>query len=156
MGGVGVLGSLFLAGFFTLHYGMFCFVHGIFVVTLTSGGGFSGVGGGSEAELGRVFLEWPREGWLALGSMFVMRGLGVWQDFIATGKWKTAEPGKLMGEPYGHIVVVHVAIIAGAGLAMALGGAWPLFVFIVLGKFGLDLVFLARKGGVRSQKGGKD
>ncbi|MCA9270173.1 MAG: hypothetical protein KDA41_16945, partial [Planctomycetales bacterium] len=41
MGGINWLGALFIGAFFTVHYGMFCFGHGIFVMALF-GGNFYG------------------------------------------------------------------------------------------------------------------
>ena len=42
--------KLFFLPFFTFHYGMFCFVHGVFVFALLGEGGVMGGGGGGGAE----------------------------------------------------------------------------------------------------------
>jgi len=34
MGGAGIVGALFMSAFFTVHYGLFTAVHGVFVVML--------------------------------------------------------------------------------------------------------------------------
>jgi len=129
--GTGTLpNALFMMCFFIVHYGGFCFGHGQFVLMLTSGG---------IAAEWTSLLEMPRESLLSVVSIFSLRGLGVWQDFVATGEWKRVKPGKLMVEPYRHIFVLHIAIVLGAGLVMAFEGAWPLLALIVLGKLVADL-----------------
>ena len=150
--GAGTLRKLlFLIPFFTLHYGGFCAGHGSFILTMT-GGGSAQVMNNLNPALGpfvflqllfgvvqQVFAVLPRESLWSILSIFSLRGLAIWQDFVATGEWRRTRPEKLMMEPYRHIFVLHIAIIAGAALVMAFEGAWPLLAIIVLGKLGLDL-----------------
>ena len=51
----------------------------------------------------------------------------------------TAKPDKLMGSPYGRVVVMHVAIIAGGFLTMAAGSPALLLVVLVGLKTILDV-----------------
>ena len=44
-----------------------------------------------------------------------------------------------MGSPYGHIVVMHIAILAGGFLTMAIGSPAPLLVVLVVLKTVLDV-----------------
>ncbi|MDP0492307.1 MAG: DUF6498-containing protein [Verrucomicrobiota bacterium JB023] len=145
----------FLMGFFTVHYGGFCAGHGVFILALTGGEGASG----APRALGSMGDWWGpfifigllisvvRDAWASLpeaalwsvASMFAMRGLGVWQDFIQSGEWKNVEGNRLMLEPYQNVIILHVAIIIGGGLVMWRQDAWPLLGLIVLGKLGLDL-----------------
>lgn len=139
----------FLIVFFTLHYGGFCAGHGLFIHVLS----------GPEVSLGELFdpgsaalgplvflvllgnviglslSTLAPAALLAIGTMFVTHGLEYWQT-IRTGPSENAS--KLMVEPYKHIMIVHVAIVLGGMLAMALSNAIPVLVLIILGKLLLD------------------
>ncbi|WP_291077793.1 DUF6498-containing protein [Hyphomonas sp.] len=116
----------FIVPFFVVHYGMFCFGHGVFLHA------FAGDGGGMPDY--RSLIAW------ALGSgqgmmFFVMAILGMnailfVSDFLLKGGYRE---GSLMGEmfaPYGRIVTLHVAIILGA--ALAFGTREPLLGVLLL------------------------
>ena len=156
-------GVLFTMLFFALHYGGFCAGHGVFLLELTSSGKTEG---GLEivdmdnlkAFLGPlVFLQMlylvAVQAWEALPvaslwsvvSLFAMRGLGFFQDFIFSGKWKETDVKKLMFEPYKNIIALHIAIVFGAGLAMAFKGAWPVLALIVVGKLVMDFMNLRKQ-----------
>ena len=152
-----IFGAVFLMGFFSIHYGGFCAVHGVFALSLTGGGDVdmsfneSAKWWGPLIFLGlllsivrQVWEALPEAGLWSIVSLFAMRGLGVWQDFIAPGHWRRAELSKLMSEPYKHIIVLHVSIIAGAALVMAFQGAWPILILIVLGKLLMDIIQLRK------------
>jgi len=128
--------KLFVGGFFTVHYGFFWLGHGVFVYAL--------FGGGREApefdfsthiaELASGGL--PIEGLVGLvlshGASFVL-------NYLAGGERRGADPVSEMFRPYGRVVILHVAIIAGGFLILlADGGVFALALFIVL-KTSLDL-----------------
>jgi hypothetical protein len=114
-------GAAFMVPFFTVHYGMFCFGHGIFLRSFAGGEEGSGPFGGGPLSL----IDWA----LSTGShmiWFVMAIIGVnaifyVTDFILRGGYREAELGAEMFAPYGRIVTLHVAIILGAGLMLAVG-----------------------------------
>jgi hypothetical protein len=131
--------KLFLIPFFTFHYGMFCFVHGIFVFALLGGEGggfmhsdpFSGMGG----MIGRIFESG--------GSWFVIAIIAShlfsfgW-NFIGKGEYRRASANQVMAAPYGRIVVLHIAIIFGAFVITALGSPVFLLLLLIAGKIILD------------------
>lgn len=115
-GAFGLGGALFLSAFFTVHYGMFCFGHGVFLYTFAGNTDFPGPAGlvswaaGSGAHMG-LFLT-------AIAAV----NLAVYlRDFIGRGEFRRTELATQMGAPYGRIVTLHIAIILGAGLTMGLG-----------------------------------
>lgn len=124
--GIGQIGNflacLFLVPFFTLHYGMFCFVHGIFVRVFASM-----AGGGDDTDFSTP-IELVR--W-ALGSgqgmiWFVAAIVGVnavlfLTDFIGKAQYRDDNPMAEMFAPYGRIITLHVAIILGAFIAFGTG-----------------------------------
>lgn len=148
-------GVVFTTVFFLVHFGGFCAGHGVFLLALT----------GQDSAAGETFVmerlnfafgpflflqllsiviqqAWavmpPASLW-SVASIFALRGLGVWQDFVTTGEWRKAELVNLMFEPYRRIILLHVAIVLGAALVMAVDDAWPVLALMVLGKLFLDL-----------------
>lgn len=111
---------LFLAPFFTVHYGMFCYGHGMFLRSF-SGEEDGGAFGGGPVDL----VEWalhtgPHMTWF-VGAIVAVNAVFYLVDYILRGGYRTADPSTEMFAPYGRIVTLHVAIILGAGLTMAVG-----------------------------------
>ncbi|MEM6325535.1 MAG: DUF6498-containing protein [Bacteroidota bacterium] len=125
------LARVFPAGFFTVHYGMFWVVHGVFVYSL--------FGSGRELDgmaLAEVVRDVPWEGLVPLvfshGASFVL-------NYLAGGEWRATDTGTEMFKPYGRVVVLHIAILGGGFLLLQAGGAvWAMALFVLL-KTGLDL-----------------
>jgi hypothetical protein len=136
-----ITGRSAIAGFFLIHYGMFWFVHGVFVLTMPL---FAGLG----AELPGVGAGFPGEGQfvdggfqpefgsgasmatgfdlggvvLAVVALAISHGLSFWFNYLGRGEYKRASAVGQMFAPYGRLVVLHITIIVG-GLAIALTGA---------------------------------
>lgn len=139
-GPVGLLAGLAMSAFFTFHYGLFCFVHGTFLLAFAS------------------FAMGPE----AIATMPMMDGLGIFQfglssglhvdwilyaiagfqfvvfvwEFLIKREWRTTNPMAEMFAPYGRIVVLHLGIFVGAGALFVLGqpmvGVLALIVFRAL------------------------
>jgi len=130
-GGALLPAKLFIAGFFTAHYGLFCAVHGMFLATLFPVPG----PGGAKLAIDGVVLEMLREPGLlaAVAALVASHGASFVRNYLGRGEYRRAQLRQLMHRPYGRIVVVHVFILAGGFLAQ--GVAAPeagLAVFVVL------------------------
>lgn len=97
-------GSMPLAGFFALHYGIFTLVHGVFAIVMAA---LVGLVGG----LGQVFLL------AALIAGSHLFSLGV--NWFGRDERVVVSPGAAMFAPYPRMVVLHVGIILGF---MLIGG----------------------------------
>lgn len=135
--------KLLFLPFFTFHYGMFCFVHGVFVFALLGNGGVMGGGGGG----GEAFDVWNsslsalREQhlvWAVLG-LAGSHLLSFFVNYLGKGEYRRITLPVLMIQPYGRIVVLHLAIILGAFATLALGSPVWLLVILIVGKTMLDL-----------------
>ncbi len=132
-GPAGIAAILFIVPFFTFHYGMFCLVHGMFVWTLFGQGlpQLEGVGGPFDisALVSQVLAATPglRAGFI---SIVIWQALMFLVFFIGRGEYKRTDPMSQMAAPYGRIVVLHITIIAGAFIVLALGQ--PLFALLIL------------------------
>ncbi|MBI1381295.1 MAG: hypothetical protein GC161_09410 [Planctomycetaceae bacterium] len=128
--------KLFLVPFFCVHYGLFTFVHGTFVVSLFSrdsvlGGGSSG--GLSVPALADVSL-------LALVGLAASHLISLVVHWFRGGERRRATAQLLMFRPYGRVVVLHVVILAGGGLVLALGEPIAALALLVVLKTATDLV----------------
>jgi len=102
--------NLFVAAFFLVHYGLFTYVHGVFVfrlflhqeMTLQTLAANLGSGGMALAVLG----------------LMISHGAAFFED-LHSGRLAAADPGKVMGEPYRRIVVLHLVVV-GSGFALTL------------------------------------
>jgi len=136
------LGKLFVIPFFVIHYGMFCAVHGLFVIGL----GFysemqSMAPGESMAFVRDLFL-----GTLALPlvAMAVGHGVSFYRNYIRDGEYQRTIPSKAVMRPYGRIAVLHIAILAGGFGIGLLGSPTPMLAVLVVLKTVADAVLHLR------------
>lgn len=133
--------KLFLIPFFTVHYGMFCFVHGMFVFVLLGENGPLGsqmIGGpGAFPELIRAAMV-GGGAWAAL-ALLLSHLFSFVTNYIGKKEYQRTTLSMLMAAPYGRIVVLHVAILFGAFAITALGSPLFLIVLLIGGKIALDL-----------------
>ncbi len=133
----GFLLALFLCAFFVVHYGLFCAVHGSFLMA------FIGLGEGTIEHQVDYMMDVPGMFMFGMNSAphvewFVYAIIGfqllvlIW-EFVIKGDWKNTNPMAEMFAPYGRIIVLHFAIFAGAGALFVLGqpmvGVLALIVF---------------------------
>ena len=112
-----------LALFFTVHYGMFMLVHLVFVLVLTQPGGpFEG--GPDDGPFAQLPDLMTVSFAVAIAALFISHGVSFVVHFVLGGE-RPEKMNELMGAPYGRIVVMHIAIILGAGLTLALGSNNP-------------------------------
>ncbi len=151
-GPFGLLGKLFLVGFFTVHYGAFWSAHGFFVVTLFGPGGAFGsgsdpfIGGVLDGPLGFFAGGLPIAGRYLTGGLLtaamglvVSHGISFVGNVLQRGEDLRTAPNELMARPYTRVFVLHVTLIAGAFLVMALGQPIAALLLFVLLKTGVDL-----------------
>ena len=144
------LGKLFLIPFFIVHYGGFTAVHGFFVLALFHKGQGPPMGA-MDWPCFLVFVQMlfniarymysviPPQVRFAVLALFVSHGVSFVQNYLLKGEYTTAKPDKLMGSPYGRVVVMHITILAGGFLTMAVGAPAPLLVVLVVLKTVLDV-----------------
>jgi Family of unknown function (DUF6498) len=142
-----------LAIFFAFHYGMFWFVHGIFVFALPAfAGDYDAFPFGSGTELcidgsgvriacpsgafGEVLWTSVLIGAIAL---FLSHGASFFLNYIGRGEYLTATPGGQMARVYGRVVVLHLTIILGSFVVAFLGAPIGALLILVVLKTAFDL-----------------
>jgi Family of unknown function (DUF6498) len=127
--------KVFMIPFFTFHYGMFVTVHGIFVLQLFGGihtRGFPTASTFWGAIQGAGIAP-------AVWGLALSHAVSFAFNYIGAGQYKTASLPMLMSRPYARVMILHVVILAGGFLVMALGSPMlPLALLVVL-KTALDL-----------------
>jgi hypothetical protein len=118
-----------MIAFFTIHYGLFWTVHGIFVFVL----------------FGLTFSPEPFGGFepggvaIAAAALFLSHGVSFFVNFLGKEEYLTVSPAQQMIEPYSRVVVLHVTILAGGFLAGFFGAPLGALVVLVLFKTAIDL-----------------
>lgn len=141
-GGPSWVGAMLIGGFFTLHYGLFCFGHGIFVMALFGGSFY----GDSIIDLGgAVGALFATQTNLAIGFASIV----AWQAvqffrFFASGEVRRTNAIELMGAPYPRIIVLHLTIIAGGFVLMLLNQPVGGIVVLALVKMAYDVADVLR------------
>jgi hypothetical protein len=134
------LSKLFFIPFFTFHYGLFCFVHGAFVVAILGPGGpfaFS-----HDGPLGEMFSLFGQQHlWWAVVALAASHLYSFFVNFLGHGEYRRTIVPILMLQPYPRVVLLHVALLFGAFIAVALGGNIAILAILVLGKTAMDLRF---------------
>jgi hypothetical protein len=130
--------KLFFIPFFIFHYGLFCFVHGVFVFTML---GDQGMPFGGPLDVLPIFFDRLRAERLtwALLALTASHLFSFFTNFIGRGEYRRVTVLLLMFQPYGRIVVMHIAILFGAFLIVALGSPVWMLVILIIGKTILDL-----------------
>jgi hypothetical protein len=146
------LGKLFLIPFFIVHYGGFTAVHGFFVLAI-----FHKENGPGPLIEGRawpcffVFVQLlfnvakhmysviPPQVRLSVLALFASHGVSFVYNYFIKGEYASARPGKLIASPYGRVVVMHIAILAGGFFVMTIGSPAALLAVLVALKTVLDV-----------------
>jgi hypothetical protein len=152
--------ALFNVLFFMVHYGGFCGVHGFFVLELT---GFAGDGPDAMTALQsdtwpgplvfpQLLLEVTRSVMAAappalfygVAALLLSHGISFALNYIGGREHVGQKTGQIMTAPYGRILVLQIAIIAGGFLVSSLGSPLGLLLALVALKIGMDIMLHRR------------
>lgn len=134
-----------LGVFFSFHYGMFCFVHGMFVNAL-----FNPAARGNDDALRLVHVLLTTPGLrAAVLLMALSHGWSFVSHFLGRPREGTQDLRRIMMRPYGRMVLLHVTILVGGFAVTALHAPLAPLVFLILLKTGIDLG-LHRRANVRA------
>lgn len=144
------LGKLFLIPFFTIHYGGFTAFHGFFVLAIFNKANIKVMEGPAwpcflvfvqilGSIIKQVYLIIPSQTKIAVFALFISHGISFVYNYLLKREFAATNPGKLMGSPYGRVVVMHIAILASAFLVMAIGSPVALLLVLVVLKTILDV-----------------
>jgi hypothetical protein len=159
----GSAGRTAMALFFCLHYGIFWFVHGIFIFALPMFFGGAGplsldcqglpptfdpgsVTFNDPAVCGTPFgdIVWSN---VLLGAvvLFLSHGASFLFNYIGRGEYLTASAMRQTAAPYGRVVILHLTILFGAFAVAALGAPIGALLILVGLKTAFDLLLHLRE-----------
>jgi hypothetical protein len=128
-------GKLFIIPFFVVHFGMFTYVHGVLLLALL---------GPKGAQAFDVLATVPPAiranhlGW-AVVSLVVSHGFSFFWNYLKSGEYQRASLNALMAQPYGRVVVLHLTVLFGGWIVLALGSPLPALLMLVVIKTAADL-----------------
>lgn len=143
MGPLMLFGALFLCTFFTFHYGLFWFVHGVFVMDMVAGMG-------SAPEFGQpVALFQQGISFEAAMPVFIAMILA-WELIVLVfaflrGDLKDLNPQVEMFSPYFRVVALHIGIIFGGFLLISIGDPALGVLILILGHAAWNMVMGLRR-----------
>ncbi len=158
-GKAGMASSLFLIPFFAFHYGLFCFVHGIFVLLMFGGGGLQGA---ATTVIGEPFeIHKIAQAMIAAQPTMIpgLWAIGLWQMvqlglYLGGGGFRRVDPFSQMFAPYGRIIILHITIMGAGLLVMFLGQPLIGVLLLALLKTGFDVNHEAQdKDAARAREG---
>lgn len=150
------VGGLFSGLFFSIHYGGFCAVHGLFILTLLIDPE-AGILAGDSWPLFLVFIQLlvdvcrqvlahaPPAWLLAFAGLMLSHGVSFAVNFLGAGERERLDVRALMMAPYGRIVITHLTVLLGGAATMALGQPLSMLLVLVSLKIGVDIVLHLRE-----------
>jgi hypothetical protein len=151
------LGKLFLIPFFIIHYGGFTAIHGFFVLAIFKQVDSEPINPQHAWPCVFVFLQMlinvvkhvmltiPPAVRLGVLSLFASHGVSFVYNYLIKGEYARTDVRNLMGQPYVRVVVMHITILGGGFLSMALGSPAALLLVLVLLKTTIDVKFHLRE-----------
>jgi hypothetical protein len=124
---IGFVGNIIIAVFFIFHYGIFTFVHGVFVANFFGG-----------KEIMASLLQGGPVLWSALGFL-ISHLFSFFVNFINKREYMGRAPNIQMARPYGRVMVMHVVIIFGAMLVTKMGSPIYALILLIVVKTVIDL-----------------
>jgi hypothetical protein len=135
------LGALPGVAFFCVHYGMFTFVHGIFIYAIFGAGPFAH-GQVHQAQLAQLYLPFmPGHPLFYAALSILLAHLNAFRaNFIGAGEYRTLSIQQLMFRPYGRVALLHVVLLVGGLLAQKTGSNIAALALLVAIKTAADLL----------------
>jgi hypothetical protein len=160
------LGKLFAIPFFCVHFGGFCAGHGAILAALfmeenawepvSTNPDWPGplIFIGLLVSVVSVLWDARPDGaeWI-VACLTMSHGVSFVYNHFIKKEYTKLSVGELMVRPYKRIVILHVAILAGAVPIMMAGSPTPLLAILVVLKIGIDIVLHVRSHGQAAAKG---
>jgi hypothetical protein len=131
------IAKVFAIPFFCVHFGMFTFVHGIFVLDLFGGPAYEARGFPSPHTFGDAIA---RTGiGYAMLALVLSHGVSFAWNYVLGGEYRRASIGKLMGQPYARVMILHFVILLGGLLVGVLHAPVAALILLIALKITVDV-----------------
>ena len=144
------LGGILSGLFFCIHYGGFCAVHGLFILTLLVNPDTEFMSG-DPWPLWLVFIQLlvsviqqvlafaPPDWIVAFSALWISHGASFITNFLLGGERYESNAKALMVAPYGRIVLLHITVIFGGMAVLTLGQPLGMLLVLVFLKLTMDV-----------------
>ncbi len=128
--------SIIMVPFFVVHYGLFMSGHLVFIFALFSPDemSFSGLLPPADLLTSHIMNVWP-----AFLGVCLSHGISFFYNFIGKKEFRRSTPEKQMMAPYGRIILMHLTIIFGGWIILALGAPVLALVLLIVLKIVSDV-----------------
>ncbi len=145
------LAKILFVPFFCVHYGMFTMVHGVFVFALFGKADSHprpGLFPGADFVWNQIVTQ--HLVWAGL-ALVLSHGFSFVWNYLRGGEYRATTLDKLMAQPYRRVVVLHIAILGGGFLILALGSPTAALALLVLLKIAIDVIAHAKEHALTSK-----
>ncbi len=130
--------KLFDIPFFVVHYGFFCLIHGLVIVAIFHQD--SGISSSIHGMLRGLYQVLVDRGLMwAVAALAASHLYSFFAYYIGTGEYRHTTIDRLMFQPYGRVVVLHIAVLLGGFAASVLGNNIAVLTLLIIGKTIMDL-----------------
>ncbi|MEL7187106.1 MAG: DUF6498-containing protein [Pseudomonadota bacterium] len=137
-------GNLFVAAFFTVHYGGFMMGHLMVLFALFSNAFEGQASNATDPEhFLAAFLNPPTL--IAIAALFVSHGWSYIANFLGSDERNLLTGARAMTQPYRRMIITHIALLAGGFFVTTMGQPLPGLLLLIAMKIGLDVVFHRRE-----------
>jgi len=125
----------FMAVFFSLHYGIFSLVHGIFIVVITA------MSIGFEKDLSSsVIIGFFLNFFISVIFIFISHTFSYFSNYIGKKEYLQTNQYSLMFRPYPRIFITQFTIIIGMNIMLQMNNAQWIFYLLVAFKTLVDII----------------
>lgn len=151
------IGRVFLSLFFCVHYGGFCAVHGVFLLTFFGRGEADSLMSNPTWFGPLIFVEllvsvvravWegsPRESGMVVAALMMSHGASFVMNYLLGGERAAMTSKQAMAAPYVRIVIMHVTVLVGGALIALAGSPLAMLALLVVMKTAVDVHFHRRE-----------
>ena len=126
---------LLVGPFFIGHFGGFMAIHFLFLYSIFVKPQSGMVSGDDLADVTQLFVAlWP-----ALAALFISHAYSFYKNFLGRHEYRDRTLNQQMTEPYSRIIFMHLVLILGGGLTIALGGPAPVLILVIGFKIYFDV-----------------
>lgn len=140
--GIGFVSLIFIVPFFIVHYGLFTFVHGVFLMAFSQSGNEAVVNFNLFDLLSYGFDTIDGFAWVVAGLCAAL--LVVFAKHVARDYHEKTSPREAMASPYGRIIILHLTILLGAFITLSLGQNIGFMIIFVVLKILYDIALMYR------------
>ena len=143
--------KFYIIPFFTIHYGIFTLVHGLFIFSIFKKNlDLNPLAGKAGHPLflfihtlynisKQIYSTIPMQMKFAILSLFISHGVSFIYNYLLKGEYASDKSPNLLASPYKRVIIMQFAILGGAYWAMTIGSPAALLLILIVLKTIFDV-----------------